>query len=972
MDKVLRIARKEFAAFFSSPVAFIFMGAFLAVNLFVFFWVETFFASNITEVRPLFKWMPILLIFLTSAITMRLWAEEKRAGTLEFLLTTPAQPTVLVVGKFLGCLALVLLSLVLTLPLPITVSFMGSLDWGPVFGGYLAALFLAAAYIAIGLYVSAKSENQIVSLISSVLLCSLFYLLGSEMLSGFVGTKGAALLKLLGSGSRFDSITRGVIDFRDLYYYLSILGVFLCLNVLGLEKIRWAGNPRKKDHLKWQVATWLLVLNFIAANFWLSQIGTLRLDVTQGNIYSVSDATKSYLRQLKEPLLIRGYFSAQTHPLLAPLVPRIQDLLEEYAIAGGSRINVEFVDPQEHPDLEQEAGQKYGIRPVPFQTTSKYQASVTNSYFDVLIQYGDQFEVLGFRDLIEIKVKGGDDLDVELRNPEYDITRAIRKTLYSYQGGGDLFADIGKPIQFTGYISSSKNLPETLVTLKKDLRIIVDDLQKRGGSQFSYKEVDPDEDGGRVAEKLQQEYGFRPMAASLFDQNTFWFYMVLQSGEQAIEIPLPQEFDRESLQRAVQAGLKRFATGFTKSIALHTQPVTPPMPQYGMPPRGKQFNILRDFLEQDHRVSDTDLKQGAVPEEADLLILASPENLDDNQLFAVDQFLMQGGTVVLATSPYDIEMNRQLGLVELDSGLSAWLAHHGIEIQKELVLDSQNSPFPIPTQRNVGGFTIQETRMIDYPFFVDIRNDGMIDDSPILSGIPQLTLNWSSPIKIADEANKNRRITPLLKSSEDSWITTELNLQPDFTAFPQYGFARNEGDGSKLLAVIVEGNFTSFFAGKPSPLLVKAQEKNNEAEGEQTPTPNSDENEEKKQIIARVIDKSPESSRIILFASNTFLADSIISLGSGVRRTGYLEPIQMIANAVDWSLEESGLLEIRGRSHFSRPLHPIGREGQLFFEYLNYGLALLGLLIVWSIRQILKKRAIHREYELLQNLAGRI
>ena len=110
MKTLLTIAKKEFDGFFSSPIALIFIGVFLAVTLFIFFWVETFFAANITEVRPLFKWMPILLIFLTGAVTMRLWAEERRAGTLEFLLTSPAPPCALVFGKFLACLALVAVS----------------------------------------------------------------------------------------------------------------------------------------------------------------------------------------------------------------------------------------------------------------------------------------------------------------------------------------------------------------------------------------------------------------------------------------------------------------------------------------------------------------------------------------------------------------------------------------------------------------------------------------------------------------------------------------------------------------------------------------------------------------------------------------------------------------------------------------------------------------------------------------------
>lgn len=968
MNKIFRIAKKEFGTFFSSPTAFIFMGAFLATNLFVFFWVETFFATNITEIRPLFKWMPILLIFLASAITMRLWAEENRAGTLELLLTSPTRPYEMVLGKFLGCLGLVLVSLLLTLPLPCTISFMGPLDWGPVWGGYLASICLAAAYISIGLYVSVKSENQIVSLIGTALICSFFYLLGSDLLTALFGTKGGELLKLLGSGSRFESITRGIIDFRDLYYYLAIVGVFLSLNILGLEKIRWAGNPSNNNHLRWRLLTWLCVANLLVANLWLSPITLLRADVTQGNIYSLSPATKNYLKQLKEPLLIRGYFSAKTHPLLSPLVPQLQDLLKEYGIAGGKQVTLEFTDPLENPDLEQEAGQKYGIRPVPFQTTDKYQASVTNSYFDILIQYGDQFETLGFRELIEVKVMGDNDLKVELRNPEYDITRAIRKTLFSYQGKGNLFSEINKPIHFTGYFSPLEQLPEQLVELKKELNKLLSDFKQHGGDQFSFSEMDPDANGGQLASELQQKFGFRPMSASLFDQRTFWFYMMLQSGEQAVEIALPQELDGEGLKRSMEAALKRFATGFSKNVALHTQPLTQGMPQYGIPPQGKQFSILRDILNQEHVVTDTDLKSGKVPADADILILASPENLDDKQLFGVDQFLMQGGTIILASSPYDIEMGRQLGLKSLDSGLGEWLAHHGITLKDKLILDSQNSPFPIPSQRNVGGFTIQETKMIDYPFFVDIRKDGMDEATGILSGIQQVTLNWSSPITI-DEAKKGERtVTTLLRSSPDSWLTSDLNLQPDFTLFPQIGFAKTEGVGRQTIGILMEGSFRSYFAGKKSPLLVPDDK---EKQQDEAPA-NQDAQTEEPQIIDKIIEKSPESSRLFCFASNSFLADAIVSLGSGVRRTGYLEPVQLIANSVDWALEERSLLEIRGRSHFSRPLAPLSKDGQLFFEYLNYGLALIGLFIVWCIQLILRRRARSKERIIIQQLSRRV
>lgn len=966
MKTLLTIAKKEFDGFFSSPIGLIFIGVFLAVTLFIFFWVETFFAANITEVRPLFKWMPILLIFLTGAVTMRLWAEERRAGTLEFLLTAPAPPCILVLGKFLACLALVAVSLLLTLPLPVTVSLMGPLDWGPVLGGYLATLFLASAYIAIGLYVSSKSENQIVSLIATVLVCSFFYLLGSDTLVAFFGNRGAEVLQLLGSGSRFNAITRGVVDLRDLFYYVSLTGIFLTLNIYGLEKLRWADNPANSHHRRWQLVTLLLVANFFVVNLWLAPLGMLRADLTQGRIYSISAVTTNYLGQLKEPLLLRGYFSAQTHPLLAPLVPRLRDMLEEYQVAGGGRVRVEFIDPLEHPELEQEAGQKYGIRPVPFQTASKYQAAVTNSYFDILVQYGDQFEVLGFRDLIEIKAGGEEDIDVDLRNPEYDLTRAIKKVLYGFQGGGDLFAGLAKEVQFTAYMSPDNKLPEELVSLKRELTTLLAEIEKESGKRFTSKFLDPDADSGAVAEKIKKDFGFRPMAASLFDQRSFWYYMVLSSGERNIEVPLPEDLGKESLKRSLEAGLKRFAAGFGKTVAVNTPKVMPPMPQYGMPGRGMPFEVLKDVLGKEHTITPTELVNGQVPEESDILLVMGPEAMNDKQLFAIDQFLMRGGTVVIAAAPYAIGLDRDLNVEKKPTGLEPWLEHLGVRIEEEMVLDPQNSPFPVPVQRQVAGFTVQETRLVNYPYFVDIRADGMNRDSGLLAGLSQLTMNWASPITVDAEKNKERKVMRLLESSEKSWTSSETRVQPNFKAHGEMGFAAGDKPGRKLLGVAVEGQFTSYFSGKESPLMLSGDE------AEQPPAPGQPPQEQKKRVISKQLDKSPESARIILFSSSTFLSDSLLGIGSTVNRTAYLAPVQLIANSVDWSLEDRGLLAIRGRSHFSRPLLPMDKDLQVIFEYLNYGLAFFGLFLVWLVRRRLVRGREKQHMALLQQSLGRM
>ena len=960
MNHILRIARKEFAGFFSSPIAFIFLGAFLAVTLFVFFWVEKFFSRNIADVRPLFEWMPLLLIFLSAAITMRMWSEERRAGTLEFLLTAPAKNYQLVLGKFLACLGLVIVALLLTLSLPLTVSALGPLDWGPVFGGYIATLFLAAAYVAIGLFISARSINQIVSLIVTVGICGIFYLLGSDALTGLFGNQTSEFLKLLGSGSRFDSITRGVIDLRDLYYYLSLVGIFLTLNVYMLEWLRWAGNSSNANHRLWGMVTGLLVVNFLTANLWLAPINSVRADVTQGNIYSISNATRNYLTQLREPMLIRGYFSAQTHPLLAPLVPRLRDLLEEYAVAGEGRLRVEFIDPQAHPELEQEANEKYAIRPVPFQFASKYQSSVVNSYFNILVQYGDQYEVLDFKDLIDVKAQGETSLDVDLRNPEYDLTQAIKKVLYAYQGAGELFENIAHPVNFKGYISSADKLPDVLKSLRKDLDVILSELAERSGDQLKIDIRDPEAGDGALAEQLETDFGFRPMAAGLFDTNTFWFYMTLEGGEHLIQVPLPEEFDKAGLERSILAALKRFSKGFLKTVALHTPAAAPAMTQFGMAPGGKQFSWLQDTLTEEHNLTATDLVNGQVPEDADLLLLVSPDNLNAKQLFAVDQFLMRGGTVVIATSSYETDSSQgTLAIRQHQSGLEAWLNYHGIEIKPELVLDPQNAAFPIPVDRQIGGFVVRETQMVNYPYFVDIRDSAMAQENGITAGLNQVTLTWPSPINLDSEKNQGREVVALLESSDEAWTSNAINIQPDFNTHTQFGFPVGDEQHRQLLSVLVEGRFNSFFKDKPSPLTAEDEEP--EANIDSMAADEADQSEqeetEPEPVISRLIDRSPVSARIILFASNTFLADEILSLVTTGLGTRYLNPVELIENAVDWSLEDRDLLEIRGRAQFSRTLNPQVQETQVFWEYLNYGLALLGLLLIWLIRWRINKQA---------------
>ena len=958
LQAMRRIAAKELTLFFASPTGYLFLAAFLAVTLFVFFWVEAYFARNVADVRPMFEWMPVMLIFLASALTMRLWSEERRTGTMEFVFTVPARTWEFVLGKFGACLCLLGIALLLTLPLPISIAFHADLDWGPVLAGYAAAFLLGSAYVAIGLFVSARTDSQIVSLIMASFACGAFYLVGSPVLTDLVSGGVADFLRALGAGARFESITRGVVDLRDLYYYLSLGGVFLVLNVYGLEVQRWAKDGERTRHRAWMLGTTLLAANLLAANLWLASFSGLRIDVTEGRIYSISEATRGYLAQLKEPLLIQGYFSAKTHPLLAPLAPRMRDLLAEYEIAGRGNVKVRVIDPADDPELEDEANTKYGIRPVPFQVADRYQSSLVNSYFDVLVSYGDEYEVLGFRDLIEVKVAGEADLDVQLRNPEYDITRSIKKVLYGFQGGSSVFANIQSPVTFTGYLSADEKLPEALVEFRGVVSGVLDELQAESEGKLSVEFVDPDADDGAVGAEIAQNYGFQPMATSLFDTNAFYFYLTLADDETLVQVPLPEALSAEAAKRGIEEGLKRFATGLLRTVALVTPPAPPPyMAQQGMGMAGNQFNQLKGLLSNDFNVETTDLAEGVVPDAADLLVVVDPKELSDKQVFAIDQFLMKGGTVAVAASAFEASFSAQtLTAAPRVTGLEDWLDQLGVGIGESLVLDPANAAFPVPVTRNVGGFSFQELVMLDYPYFPDIRAPSLNSDSIMTSGLPQVTMAWASPIELEGDRNAEREVVELLRTSPGSWLSTSTDVLPRIDEQGLSAFTPDGDQQSRLVGVMLSGRFDSFFAGKPSPLLEEDAAEGEEEDGEADavdPAAAEDETSEDDDlgVVTSVIERSPESARLFVFASNGFLADQTLRMLGSADGTIYGNSVQLMVNVADWSLEDQTLLGIRARGNFNRTLPPLDEDQQALTEYLNYGFALAGIGAVFALQR---------------------
>ena len=963
MKHLSTVFKKEFNAYFTSPAAWLFMGAFLVGTLFAFFWVESFFARNIADMKPFFKWIPVLLIFLVGALSMRTWSEELRSGTIETLLTSPMSMLQIVLGKFLANLALVALALTLTLPLAFSIAWIGPLDWGPVIGGYIASLFLAAAYIAIGLYMSGRTDNPIVALILTVACAGVFYLIGSPILTTLFGHQIGSILQLIGSGSRFESITRGVLDIRDIYFYLSIVGVFGALNLLSLERLRWAGNPSQKHHRRWLLVTFLTIINLLVANFWMHFVRFARADLTEGKIYSLSDATKEYVLQAEEPLLIRGYFSRKSHPLLEPLVPQLKDILEEYQVIGGSKLRVEFVDPHSNQDIEVEAADKYGIRPVPFRITGRYESGVVNSYFDLVIAYGDQYEVLSFDDLIEIKYSGKGEPEVLLHNAEYAITSAVRKVISGFRSGGSVYDDLPTKVTFKAYVSPTEKLPQPLADFQTALETTLKSTVKQSSGKFDYIFADPDAGDGTLAEQLYQQYGFVPQVAGLFDTQPFWFYMVLENEHESIQIGLSEELSESTLKKNIEVALKRMTPGYMKTVALIT-PAAPAQPQNPYMPQtiDKSFNRLRAVLEESVNVISPDLSSGMVPADADMLIVLSPQDLSDKAVFAIDQFLMQGGTVAIATAPFDISISNQLIATPHQSGLEDWLTNIGFTLKNQMVLDTQNTSLPVPVPRRVGPISVNEIAMIPYPYFPDVRGENLNEKHPATSSLNQLTFNWISPIEIEASKQVEREITLLASSSPNSWTSNETNIMPDYERYPTFGFASGLEKASYKLAVVSEGQFDSYYKDKESPLLSEATKETTENDSE-SPSETAEE-----PVYSSVIQSSSDSARLILISSNSFAEDTVLSIAAQGIGIEYTAPLELMQNLVDWSLDDSGLLNIRSRTQLARTLNPMTDATRRSFEYGNYAAALVGLLLVWIIRKGLKQRKYAHYSQMLKGI----
>lgn len=242
MTNTLFIIRRELADYFATPVAYVFIVIFLTLLGALTFFMGSFFARGLADLSAFFQFHAWVYMLLIPAISMRMWAEERKSGTIELLMTLPLSLKQVVIGKYLAAVIVAAITLALTFPFWITVNYLGDPDNGIIFAGYVGSLLMAAGFLAVGSFISALTKNQIVAFVMTTAVCFVLIASGAPIVLGFFsGWAPKIIVDFIASLSfltHYSDISKGVLDLRDVLYFLSLIAVFLFANMLAVDRLK--------------------------------------------------------------------------------------------------------------------------------------------------------------------------------------------------------------------------------------------------------------------------------------------------------------------------------------------------------------------------------------------------------------------------------------------------------------------------------------------------------------------------------------------------------------------------------------------------------------------------------------------------------------------------------------------------------------------------------------------------------------
>ena len=456
--------RKELASFFSSLIGYLTIAVFLILTGLMLWVLKSDF--NILDygyagMDGLFLIGPFLYLFLIPAITMRTFAEERRGGTIEMLMTRPLSDWTIVWAKFLAAWTLVFISLLPTLVCYFSVYSLGypvgNIDTGSVFGSYIGLLLLGGAFVAIGLLCSALTSNQIVSFIAAAVLSAVAYLGFESLYRMELFGNGDLFVKALGMMDHYESISRGVVDTRDVLYFASVMALFLMGTRMVLQSRMWNGWKKsknlKRSHWLEMGVTVLIVLSVNVIDHFLYA----RLDLTSEKRYTLSDSTKQLLKGIDEPLLYRVYLDGDMPSDFKRLQNETKEMLNQLR-AYNRNVSYEFVNPnnfgsdEERRVFFQKLGEK-GIQPAQVQmkgdngVTSLLLLPAADVFYkgrETTVQLLQNQQYVGQADLLNNSIQN---LEYALTSPVRSLSQGMKQSIGFLQGQGELSGGVLYDIQ---------------------------------------------------------------------------------------------------------------------------------------------------------------------------------------------------------------------------------------------------------------------------------------------------------------------------------------------------------------------------------------------------------------------------------------------------------------------------------------------------------------------------------------------
>ena len=392
------LVKKDIKSYFDQPSAYILIVPFVAVLSYVFFSQALLTAE--ASLRPLFTVdfqidnpsLPWLLAIFVPAATMKLLAEENRDGTLELLLTHPIRGWIVLMSKFLSGFIFVAFSILATIGIPIAVQTAGNLDIGAAAGQYVGSLFLAASFVAIGLFTSSLTRNQVVAFILGMSLTMLLMIMGLDIVAVTLPQRLASLLQDLSPVTHFSSVARGVIHLRDVLYFIALVSTFLSATFLIIRGRTLSHKSTQYRNLQLGTAG-LIVFSVLIG--WSGNSIEGRFDLTEDKLFTISPATADIVGQLDDILTLEFYESREPPVQVALTARDVGDFLEDFAAGSDGKVKLVRRFPEDDED-ELRKAQIAGVPPVQFNVRSQGELQIKSGYLGLSMTYVDQRETIPF------------------------------------------------------------------------------------------------------------------------------------------------------------------------------------------------------------------------------------------------------------------------------------------------------------------------------------------------------------------------------------------------------------------------------------------------------------------------------------------------------------------------------------------------------------------------------------------------